>query len=182
MHPRIDRSPAATEAQAQPWAHAGVGAPRRQAVLLTGAGGEVGHGLIHRLSESRREPIVAMDLRPLDDDLARRCQEVFVGDVRDPFALSAVLARYEVVEVYHLAALLSSAGERNPELAHEVNTQGTMNPPAPVRPAGPGHRPARCGSSTQAPSPSTACPARPRSAVPAPSPRTSTSTPSRCTA
>lgn len=103
------------------------GTPRRQAILLTGAGGEVGHGLIHRLSEAGSTPIVAFDLRPLDDALAARCHAVFTGDIRDPFALAPILARYELTEVYHLAALLSSTGERNPELAHEVNTQGTVN-------------------------------------------------------
>ena len=103
------------------------GAPRRQAILLTGAGGEVGHGLIHALSESSETPIIAFDVRPVEEGLARRCHEVFTGDIRDPFALSAIMAKYEITEVYHLAALLSSTGERNPDLAHEVNTQGTMN-------------------------------------------------------
>lgn len=105
----------------------GSGAPRRQAILLTGAGGEVGHGLIHALSEASDTPIVAFDLRPLDETLASRCHAVFTGDIRNPFALSEIMARYEITEVYHLAALLSSTGERNPDLAHEVNTQGTMN-------------------------------------------------------
>jgi len=101
--------------------------PRRQAIVITGAGGEVGHGLIHRLSEASATPIVALDLRPLDEGLARRCSAVFTGDVRDPLALAPVLARYEIAQVYHLAALLSTTGERQPELAHEVNVQGTMH-------------------------------------------------------
>ena len=103
------------------------GVPRKQAVLLTGAGGEVGHGLIQRLSEAAGTPLVAFDLRPIDDKLARHCHASFTGDVRDPFAIANVFTRYEITEVFHLAALLSSTGERNPELAHEVNTQGTMN-------------------------------------------------------
>jgi nucleoside-diphosphate-sugar epimerase len=120
-------SPAAAEPVTHLETATGQGAPRRQAILLTGAGGEVGHGLIHRLSEAGGTPIVALDLRPIGEDLARHCHAVFTGDIRDPFALAPILARYEVTEVYHLAALLSSTGERNPELAHEVNTQGTMN-------------------------------------------------------
>ncbi|MGD1914963.1 MAG: hypothetical protein ACFCBV_02075 [Phycisphaerales bacterium] len=44
----------------------GSGAPRRQAILLTGAGGEGGHGLIHARSESSDTPFVSFDLRPLD--------------------------------------------------------------------------------------------------------------------
>lgn len=120
-------SPTALEPVSAPQSATRHPSPRRQAILLTGAGGEVGHGLIHRLSEATDTPIVAFDLRPIDDDLARRCHAVFTGDVRDPFALAPILARYEITEVYHLAALLSSTAERNPALAHEVNTQGTMN-------------------------------------------------------
>lgn len=119
--------PTALEPSTRPDASASASTPRRQAILLTGAGGEVGHGLIHRLSEHASTPIVAFDLRRLDEDLASRCHAVFTGDVRDPFALAPILSRYEITEVYHLAALLSSTGERNPSLAHEVNTQGTMN-------------------------------------------------------
>jgi len=125
-HRAIRRSPAA-EPAAPSASDSVAGSRRTQAILLTGAGGEVGHGLIHRLSEAASTPIVALDLRPIEDELARHCHATFTGDVRDPFALSAVFARYEVTEVFHLAALLSTTGERNPELAHEVNTQGTMN-------------------------------------------------------
>lgn len=120
-------SPAAADPVAELDTATGQGTPRRQAILLTGAGGEVGHGLIHRLSEVGGTPVVATDLRPINDDLANHCHAVFTGDIRDPFSLAPILARYEITEVYHLAALLSSTGENNPELAHEVNTQGTMN-------------------------------------------------------
>lgn len=126
-NPYLRLFPTALEPTASTDAASAQGAPRRQAILLTGAGGEVGHGLIHRLSESTDTPIVAFDLRPIDDELASRCHAVFTGDVRDPFALAPILARYEITEIYHLAALLSSTGERNPSLAHDVNTQGTMN-------------------------------------------------------
>lgn len=119
--------PSAAEPAARPASQSQAGPARTQAILLTGAGGEVGHGLISRLSEEGGLPIVALDLRPLDEHLARRCHAVFTGDIRDPFALAPILARYEITEVYHLAALLSSTGERNPELAYEVNTGGTMN-------------------------------------------------------
>ncbi len=34
---------------------------------------------------------------------------------------------YEITEIYHLAALLSTRGEFTPETAHDVNVGGTMN-------------------------------------------------------
>jgi len=38
---------------------------RRPVTLVTGAGGEIGHGLITRLAQSGR-PIVTVDIAPLD--------------------------------------------------------------------------------------------------------------------
>ncbi|HID45546.1 MAG TPA: epimerase, partial [Chromatiaceae bacterium] len=39
---------------------------RRRVILITGASGEVGHGLIHRLAESGDHlPIVVLDIKKL---------------------------------------------------------------------------------------------------------------------
>ena len=38
-----------------------------------------------------------------------------------------LLAMYEMTEIYHLAALLSTRAEFTPETAHEVNVGGTIN-------------------------------------------------------
>ncbi len=42
---------------------------RKPVIFITGAGGEIGHGLITRLAETGR-PIVTLDLAPLDSTLA----------------------------------------------------------------------------------------------------------------
>lgn len=100
---------------------------RRSAVLITGAGGEVGHGLIHALRAAGREDVVAMDIRELDHQQRELCQETFVGDICDNALLKRLLSMYEITEIYHLAALLSTRAEFVPETAHEVNVNGTMN-------------------------------------------------------
>ena len=41
--------------------------------------------------------------------------------------LERLLAAYEITEIYHLAALLSTRGEFTPEAAHDVNVTGTLN-------------------------------------------------------
>jgi nucleoside-diphosphate-sugar epimerase len=41
--------------------------------------------------------------------------------------LERLLAMYEITEIYHLAALLSTRGEFTPETAHEVNVNGTLS-------------------------------------------------------
>ncbi len=103
------------------------GARRSSAVLITGAGGEVGHGLICALHGAGGNSIIATDLRKLEPDQRKMCLETFVGDVCDETLLDRLLAMYEITEIYHLAALLSTRAEFKPETAHAVNVGGTLN-------------------------------------------------------
>ena len=43
---------------------------RKPVVLITGAGGEIGHGLITRLARNSSKPIITLDVNPLDRELA----------------------------------------------------------------------------------------------------------------
>lgn len=103
------------------------GSRRRDAVLITGAGGEVGHGLIRGLWEQGCRDIVAIDLRELDPEIRSLCMQTVIGDVCDAMLLGRMLAMYEVREIYHLAALLSTRAEYTPETAHDVNVGGTLS-------------------------------------------------------
>ncbi len=103
------------------------GARRSAGVLITGAGGEVGHGLIKALHARGHRQIVALDLRELPAEMRSCCREVFVGDICDAALLGRMMARYEITEVYHLAALLSTRSEFVPETAHNVNVDGTIH-------------------------------------------------------
>jgi len=102
------------------------GLRRNSAVLVSGAGGEMGHGLLHALA-ARGASIVAIDVRELDPAFRSLCLETIVGDIRDPALLERLLTNYEVDEIFHLAALLSTRGEFAPETAHAVNVGGTLN-------------------------------------------------------
>jgi threonine 3-dehydrogenase len=99
---------------------------KKTAVLITGAGGEVGHGLIRALAGAGHRDVIAIDLRELDDDIRSLCVETFVGDICDAGLLRRVMDTFEVYEIFHLAALLSTRGESSPELAHDVNVGGTI--------------------------------------------------------
>ena len=66
---------------------------RKPAVLVTGANGEIGHGLIHRLADLGTFDILALDVRPLETDLARRCAATVVGDVLDRHLLDRATLR-----------------------------------------------------------------------------------------
>jgi nucleoside-diphosphate-sugar epimerase len=50
-----------------------------------------------------------------------------VGNIMDRYLLDQIAAHHEIDIVFHLAALLSTRGERDPELAHRVNVEGTLN-------------------------------------------------------
>jgi nucleoside-diphosphate-sugar epimerase len=99
---------------------------RKPVVLITGAGGEIGHGLIERIAESGERAIITLDVRPLERELARRVQHEYVGSILDVPLLERILAEYEVDLVFHLAALLSTRGEFTPTTAHQVNVEGTL--------------------------------------------------------
>jgi nucleoside-diphosphate-sugar epimerase len=98
---------------------------RKPVILVTGASGEIGHGLIDRLEKDHRD-VVTLDLKPLDAPVAARVRQQFVGSVLDRILLERILAEFEVELIFHLAALLSTRSEFTPTTAHEVNVEGTL--------------------------------------------------------
>ncbi len=100
---------------------------RRPVVLITGASGEIGHGLITRLSKDPDIAVITLDLRPLPPPLTPLVQQQFLGSILDAQMLDRILAEYEVDLIFHLAALLSTRSEFAPVTAHRVNVEGTLN-------------------------------------------------------
>lgn len=92
-------------------------------ILLTGAGGQIGSDLITALG-AQGHRIVATDLRPRTstDEVTWRTL-----DVVDAAAVDQLFAEESPEVVYHLAAILSATGEKNPALAYAVNQTGTWN-------------------------------------------------------
>ncbi len=96
-------------------------------LLITGANGEIGHGLVASLAETSHDRIVALDLHAPDEHVRARCHRVVSGDVADVALLDTLVATYDFDAIYHLAALLSTKSERQPRLANRVNVDGTLN-------------------------------------------------------
>jgi nucleoside-diphosphate-sugar epimerase len=99
---------------------------RKPVVLITGAGGEIGHGLIDRLAETRERAIVTLDVNRLDPDIGRKVDREITGSILDRGLLERVLSEFEVDLIFHLAALLSTRSEFTPVTAHQVNVEGTL--------------------------------------------------------
>ena len=96
-------------------------------VLVTGALGQIGSELTLALRERYGcDNVVATDLRSPEGPLAETgpCD---ILDVTDLNAVAEAVKKYETDTVYHLAAILSATGEKNPALCWRVNIDGTLN-------------------------------------------------------
>lgn len=100
---------------------------RREVVLITGANGEIGHGLITYLSQNCETQIIALDVQPLDHEMEKACFRFIQGDILDLMLLGRLVGEYEIRTIFHLASILSTKAEYNPETAHRVNVEGTLN-------------------------------------------------------
>ncbi len=98
----------------------------RPVALVTGASGEMGHLLLPAL-DARGFDIVSLDLAALDAAQAARCVEVVQASILDGKVLADLFDRHRPAAVFHLAAVLSTKAEKDPELAYEVNTSGTVS-------------------------------------------------------
>jgi nucleoside-diphosphate-sugar epimerase len=94
--------------------------------LVTGANGEMGHLLLPALRAAGYE-LVAMDLQPLSPELASSCRAVAAGSVADASLMAGLVREHAPEVVFHLAALLSSKAERDPDLANEINVGATLH-------------------------------------------------------
>lgn len=99
----------------------------RQVVLVTGANGEIGRSLLRELAVRGESEIVALDLAPLPEAMGALVAASYTGNIVDRNLLDQLAAQHEIDAIFHLAALLSTRGERDPELAHRVNVDGTIN-------------------------------------------------------
>ncbi len=100
---------------------------RKPAILVTGANGEMGHGLIERLAGINNARIIGIDVRPIDPAISALCSATIAGDILDQLLLDRLQSEFEIHSIFHLAALLSTRAEFTPEAAHRVNVEGTMH-------------------------------------------------------
>ena len=95
-----------------------------QNVLVTGALGQIGSELTPSLrARSDTDVVVATDVH--EPDGVEGPFETL--DVTDRAAIDALIERYDIDTVFHLAAILSATGEEKPQLAFTVNIEGLHN-------------------------------------------------------
>ena len=97
-------------------------------VLVTGALGQIGTDLVQALRrEHGKDSIIASDIRESKGHSSIEEGPYIPLDVMDTDAISSICKREGVGTVYHLAALLSATGERNPDKCRRVNVGGTIS-------------------------------------------------------
>ena len=89
-------------------------------VLVTGALGQIGTELVEALRKKHgHEAVIATDIRQ-----AEGCQ---ILNVMEKEEINRLVVEEQITEIYHLAALLSATGEKNPELCWDINVTGLEN-------------------------------------------------------
>jgi len=97
------------------------GEPR---ILVTGACGQIGSELSLALREKcGGDRVIITDIAEPPEDLREGGPFEFLN-VTQRGAIAAVIDRYNVDTIYHMAALLSATGEKKPHVAWNVNING----------------------------------------------------------
>lgn len=107
-------------------------APRAQRVLVTGAAGFLGQGLLQALDAQNKAPdthavtVLAVDVR--DVPAAQRLPGIHYlrQDVRDP-ALADTVAMHRIDTVVHLASIVTPGKDSSRAFEYSVDVEGTRN-------------------------------------------------------
>jgi nucleoside-diphosphate-sugar epimerase len=99
----------------------------KEKILVIGASGQIGVELTLALRKIYGNlQVVASDLREQNPLLEGTGPYVSL-DVMNKEMLHVQIIRQGVTQIYHLAAILSATGEKNPGLAWHLNMQGLLN-------------------------------------------------------
>jgi nucleoside-diphosphate-sugar epimerase len=94
-------------------------------ILITGALGQIGSELTAALKKAYGEKNI------VTSDVKESAAEEFLPyeklDVLDKPRLAEIVKKHDIKIIYHLAAILSAAGEKNPNLCWDINMNGLYN-------------------------------------------------------
>ena len=94
-------------------------------ILIIGANGQIGTELAETLAQRLGpQAVITSDVSPKGRVPTLQHETL---DVTDIAALTAVVERHSITQVYHLAAALSARGEQHPMWAWDLNMKGLLN-------------------------------------------------------
>ena len=97
-------------------------------ILVTGGCGQIGSELVMELrGKYGGNNVVAADYKRNPSKTLLNSGPVEFIDVTNRRTVEDVIRKYEIDTIYHMAAILSAVGEKNPELCWNVNINGLRN-------------------------------------------------------
>lgn len=98
----------------------------KEKILVIGAGGQLGSELTQGLWKLHgKENVLATDIKAPEGILATGNFDLL--DVLNLKQLQTLIEKFEVTQIYHLAAVLSATGEKNPAFAWKLNMDGLIH-------------------------------------------------------
>lgn len=96
-------------------------------LLVIGAGGQLGSELTKALVNTHgSDAVIATDFQESVNAKFDYCRFKTL-DVLDKDALANLIQEEKITQIYHLAAILSATGEKNPVQAWDINMQGLLH-------------------------------------------------------
>jgi len=95
-------------------------------ILVTGAAGQIGTELTARLRQKYgQDNVLATDIKTDLPPALKNSGPYSLLDVTDANGIRDILQKNHIDTIYHMSAILSAVGEKKPQLAWDVNINGT---------------------------------------------------------
>jgi nucleoside-diphosphate-sugar epimerase len=100
----------------------------KEKILVIGSSGQIGGELVEGLRTIYgQESVIASDIKDLDNDALITAAPYETLNVLDKNRIFEIVQKYEITQIYLLAALLSATAEKNPMFAWDLNMNGLFN-------------------------------------------------------
>lgn len=97
-------------------------------ILITGALGQIGSELITFLRKRyENDNVIASDIKPMPEGMTDQYEPFEHIECLNAQEIYSAVKKHKIDTIFHLAAILSATGEKNPQLAWKVNINGIYN-------------------------------------------------------
>ena len=100
----------------------------KEKILVIGSSGQIGGELVEGLRLIYgQESVIASDIKDLDKESLKSEMPYETLNVLNGKRIFEIVQKYEITQIYLLAALLSATAEKNPMFAWDLNMNGLFN-------------------------------------------------------